>query len=90
MHDSETGMSVPRDKERVGIDLTGCYLSQFRFVLLGVVSGTFLGRRAKSYQPLLFGMVLGSIADYAYGRCIACKDLQNEYDKMVDADESNK
>jgi hypothetical protein len=82
-------MSEPRDKERVGVDLTGCYLSQFRFVLLGVLSGTFLGRRAKSYHPLAFGIILGSVADYAYGRCIACKDLRDEYDRMAEESSSS-
>jgi hypothetical protein len=78
-------------KDELGLKVTQCYLSQYRFIIPCVIIGTILGvKRTKNYQPLLIGVMLGTMADYTYATCIDCKEIEDEYKKLKLQSKANK
>ena len=64
--------------KELGIKVSDCFLAQAMFTSAGIITGTIIGYKTKSFTPLIIASGIGTAADFAYGRNVACKTLINQ------------
>lgn len=82
INNSESKKIESAELRNLGIKVNECILKQSWFTVTGVVIGTFIGARSKSFKPLIRMSGIGIAADLIYARNYACSNLVEQYQEM--------
>ena len=69
----------------LGRKVSNCILENSMCLVVGLGIGTALSIQRRNLRPFVMGCTIGTMCDMAYGYCIVCRPLIDDYNKAVKA-----
>jgi hypothetical protein len=78
--------TTPVDTVKIlGRKVSNCILENSMCLVVGLGIGTALSIQRRNLRPFVMGCTIGTMCDMAYGYCIVCRPLIDDYNKALKA-----